>query len=256
MNLLQRRRFLQTLALGSSMAIPGWVLGKNLLWVPDDLPLTPQQVEGPFYPEKSIEQQLYNDTNLHQKIAGHEFAKGQMAIVEGVIKNRKGQPLANAVVEVWQACATGRYNHRLDGKNPSLLDNNFQFWGRTITGQDGHYAFTTIIPGKYPGRTARHIHFRVDADDYQRCTTQCYFSDFGEDNQRDGLYMRLNRKQREQVTVEFDKPVETQTPPPKKNERKTRVIGSANKTENRVAQTEPKIALPWKGTFDIVMGKR
>ncbi len=202
-----RRRFLQLLTGGISFAVPGWALAGNGLWRPDeDLPLTPAQTEGPFYPVPSIDQQLFNDTDLIQRIAGHEFAKGDRIVVRGTVKNCQGKPLANAVVEIWQACASGRYHHDRDANNRALLDNNFQFWGRAITGDDGTYSFKTIIPGKYPGRTARHIHFRIDAPERKRLITQCYFSDFGEDNARDGLYRSLQPKERELVTIQLDRP--------------------------------------------------
>ena len=160
------------------------------------------------------------------------MAKGQLVVFEGAIKDQKGNPLANSVVEVWQACASGRYNHERDNNNPSLLDNNFQFWGRVITGEDGRYSFKTIIPGKYPGRTARHIHYRVDHEGFRRTSTQCYFSDFGEDNMRDGIYRSLDKKDRELVTVEFDKPVQD------------------------AAQKADQTAKPWTGQFDVVLAKR
>lgn len=203
--LAERRNVLKYLGAAATLALPGWVLGENALWVPEDLPITPQQTEGPFYPETTIEQQLFNDTDLIRKLGSHEVAKGKPITVEGIIMDRKGKPLANSTVEVWQACASGRYNHSRDSNNPGLLDNNFQFWGRAVTGEDGRYSFNSIIPGKYPGRTGRHIHYRVDSEGFKRSTTQCYFSDFGEDNMRDGIYRSLNAKERKLVTVEFDK---------------------------------------------------
>lgn len=242
MHEFERRRFLLALSAGATLLVPGWVLGKNNLWIPEDLPLTPQQTEGPFYPETTIDQQLYNDTDLSRKLAGHELAKGQPAIVDGVIKNQKGKPIKDAVVEVWQACATGRYNHKRDAQNPSLLDNNFQFWGRSITGEDGKYTFTTIIPGKYPGRTARHIHYRVDAAGYRRCSTQCYFSEFGEDNMRDGIYTSLDREERNSVTVEFEKP--------------TGKKATQGKAKASRKGQEKIVVTPWRGAFDIVLGKK
>ncbi len=255
--LADRRNVLRTLGVAATLAFPGWVMGKSSLWVPEDLPVTPQQTEGPFYPRKSIEQQLVNDTDLSRKLAGHEFAKGQQAVVEGVIRDRKGAPLKGSLVEIWQACATGRYNHSRDDDNSGLLDNNFQFWGRAITGEDGKYSFKTIIPGKYPGRTARHIHYRVDAEGFRRCSTQCYFSDFGEDNMRDGLYLDLNRKERELVTIEFDKPVETK----KAGEgAKPAATNSAPKSNENAKEATAEKALavrkPWSGQFDIVMAKK
>ncbi len=220
--LSNRRIFLQMLSGGIAVALPGWSLAKSGLWTPmdEELPLTPAQTEGPFYPETTIEKQLFNDTDLAQKIAGHEYAKGQGIVVTGVVKDRKGRPLAGSVVEAWQACAAGRYNHSQDKNTTALLDNNFQFWGRAITGEDGKYSFNTIVPGLYPGRMGRHIHFRIDTKEFKRLTTQCYFSEYGEDNAKDGVYKQLNQKDRDLVTVQVDKPA----------------------------------GKPWSGSFNIVVG--
>jgi protocatechuate 3,4-dioxygenase beta subunit len=92
-----------------------------------------------------------------------------------------------------------------------------------VTGDDGKYSFKTIIPGKYPGRMGRHIHYRIDSPNRKRLVTQCYFSDFGDDNAKDGIYRQLNDLQRRQVTVELDKPADA--------------------------------AQPWSGSFNIVMPK-
>ncbi len=225
-----RRFFLQWLAGGLTLTAPGWALANNGLWMPrgpslanqtlppqgsplvDDLPLTPTQTAGPFYPETPIDQQLFGDTDLLQKLPGHEFAKGQSVNVKGNVKNRQGKPIAGAIVEVWQACASGRYNHSADERNPSLLDNNFQFWGRAIAGENGDYEFLTIIPGKYPGRTGRHIHFRIVNPQKKELVTQCYFSEYAEDNARDGIYRQLDEKERKLVTLEIDKPSDSKQP--------------------------------------------
>ena len=224
-NPFERRFFLRTLAAGSTLALPGWTFGKNSLWLPEELPLTPTQTEGPFYPQPTIEQQLHNDSDLTRKLADHERAKGQVFVISGVVKNQSGSPLPGAIVEAWQACASGRYHHQRDQNNKRLLDNNFQFWGRVIADDQGRYAFKSIIPGKYPGRTARHIHFRVDGSGYLRLSTQCYFDEYGEDNARDGIYRSLTAKERRLVTVEVNKP------------------------------GRPDNKLPWTGKFDMVLAK-
>jgi protocatechuate 3,4-dioxygenase, beta subunit len=210
--LANRRLFMQMLSGGLAISLPGWSMAKGL-WVPEDkeLPMTPSQTDGPFYPETAIEKQLYNDSDLAQKIAGHEYAKGQVAVLSGTVTDRKGKPQAGAVVEAWQACAAGRYSHSKDN-NPALLDNNFQFWGRAITAEDGKYSFKTIIPGLYPGRMGRHIHFRIDTKEFKRLTTQCYFDQYGDDNAKDSIYARLSSKERELVTVKLEKPSDKEKP--------------------------------------------
>lgn len=205
---MHRRRFLGLLTAGAALTLPvGWVCAEDSkLWIPDDLPLTPSQTEGPFYPVPSIEQQLFNDTDLTRKLPEDELALGQLVHVNGVVMNQKGTPLKDAVVEIWQASSAGLYNHPDDSAEHPDLDQDFQFWGRFVTGAGGAYSFSTIIPGEYTGRTARHIHFRVDAPGYSRLTTQSYFSQYGDRNMKDGIYKRLNKQGREALTVEFENP--------------------------------------------------
>ncbi|MEM7456417.1 MAG: intradiol ring-cleavage dioxygenase [Planctomycetota bacterium] len=266
LSIIDRRKVLRVLAAGSTLAVPGWALGKNSLWMPqEELAVTPQQTEGPFYPDPTIEQQLFSDNDLSQKLGNHEYARGQQCMINGVIRNRRGEPVEGSVVEIWQACASGRYNHSRDNDNRMLLDNNFQFWGRVVTGEDGAYSFKTIIPGKYPGRTARHIHYRVDADGYRRCSTQCYFSDFGEDNMRDDIYTSLNRQAREQVTIEFDKPAgaeaggveESNTGQDAREREESRLHNDDDPRGRRQIEqgddqqrAEPVV---WTGNFDVIL---
>lgn len=203
---LERRRFLKILSAGVFLTLPvGWTQAEESnLWLPDDLPLTPRQVKGPFYPVPSIEQQIFNDTDLTRKLPDHALADGQIVDIEGIVRDRKGRTLANTVVEIWQASEDGLYNHPNDAAEDPELDANFQYWGRFITGEDGAYRFKTIVPGEYQGRSARHIHFRVASPGYRELITQSYFSMYGERNTKDALYRRLNKQARELLTVEFN----------------------------------------------------
>jgi len=107
--------------------------------------------------------------------------QGQRIIVAGRLLEDNGRPIAGALVEVWQANAAGRYNHRIDD-HPAPLDPNFTGAGRTVTDADGRYAFTTIRPGAYQWRNHEnawrpaHIHFSVFGRNFrQRLVTQMYF---------------------------------------------------------------------------------
>ncbi len=139
---------------------------------------TPEQVEGPFYPDK---RQSDTDMDLSQ-IKGHDHeATGEKILVHGRVTNIYGQPLANAKVDVWQANHYGRYSHRAD-ENPAPLDPDFQGWGIVHTDTDGRYRFKTIKPGAYPlsamggsGKRCRHIHFKVSHPEHVSLTTQMYF---------------------------------------------------------------------------------
>lgn len=80
-------------------------------------------------------------------------------------------PLPGAKVEIWQADASGSYHPPASGDADRLAAKDLGLRGYVVTGPDGAYAFTTIYPGSYPGRT-RHIHVRASADGYTPVVTQ------------------------------------------------------------------------------------
>jgi protocatechuate 3,4-dioxygenase, beta subunit len=129
--------------------------------------------------------------NDHDLTAQHEGEPiGQRIIVSGRVLDSDGRGVPNSLVEVWQANAAGRYNHRVDNW-PAPLDPNFTGGGRVVTDSTGRYEFTTIKPGAYPWGNHRnawrpaHIHFSVFGRSFtQRLVTQMYFPDdplFGQD---------------------------------------------------------------------------
>lgn len=107
--------------------------------------------------------------------------QGERITVQGRLLDSWGRPIANQLVEIWQANAAGRYVHQRD-QHPAPLDPNFTGFGRCITGPDGSYRFQTIKPGPYPWRNhlnawrPAHIHFSLFGTDFtQRLITQMYF---------------------------------------------------------------------------------
>ncbi len=158
---------------------------------------SPPQTEGPYYPVTSRDDV---DFDLTQVAGEGGTAEGEAIVVKGKIQNLDCQPVAGALVEIWQANTHGRYDHP-DDDSGIEFDPNFQYWARVTTGRDGTYSFRTIYPGLYPGRT-RHIHYRVSAPTYRTLTTQLYFA--GEPkNSQDGIYMALTVAQRRLVTTEL-----------------------------------------------------
>jgi protocatechuate 3,4-dioxygenase beta subunit len=117
--------------------------------------------------------------DLTRVVGAGEAALGDAIWVAGQVTERNCRPVAGARVEIWQACATGRYAHPRDG-NPAALDPHFGYFGYAITDTDGRYLFKTVKPGPYPagGSWVRpsHIHFRVDGPRLRRLTTQMYFA--------------------------------------------------------------------------------
>lgn len=135
---------------------------------------TPPQAEGPFFPVKD---QIDKDADMTQVIGRTEIADGEIVIINGTVVDKDQNPVANVVIDAWQACATGKYNHPAD-PNTAELDPNFQYWAKMITNEQGVFKLKTIIPGAYPATSTwtrpPHIHFRFDAWG-TRLTTQMYF---------------------------------------------------------------------------------
>ena len=107
--------------------------------------------------------------------------------------------MRNAVVEIWQCDNSGVYLHA-GSDNAGKRDNNFQGFGRFVTGSTGEYYFRTIKPVPYPGRTP-HIHFIVKQGDKRMLTTQLYVKGFAQ-NERDGIYRGM-KERAGLVTTEF-----------------------------------------------------
>ena len=108
-------------------------------------------------------------------------ALGERIIVAGTITDEDGRPVPHTMVEIWQANATGRYDHPADQHN-APLDPNFHGDGRVFTDEQGRYRFLTIRPGAYPWPNHRnawrpnHIHFSFFGSSFaQRLVTQMYF---------------------------------------------------------------------------------
>lgn len=128
---------------------------------------TPSQPAGPFYP---VVKPAAIDPDLVRVAGVGGEAAGTVTLIEGRVVAVDGRPVGDALVEIWQCDAFGRYHHPYDGGGS---DPRFQGYGVTRTGADGAYRFRTIRPVAYPGR-APHIHFSVAGPGFERLTTQMY----------------------------------------------------------------------------------
>ncbi|MCL4296956.1 MAG: intradiol ring-cleavage dioxygenase [Anaerolineae bacterium] len=139
--------------------------------------VTEYTILGPFYVEDAPELPAMAD------IAGN--TPGEPVLVSGRVTDPSGQPLAGALLDVWQASAEGFYDVQL----PSQTELNLR--GKFRTDAEGRYAFRTIKPsfypipgdgpvgqmlkaaGRHPYRPA-HIHFIVSAEGYAPVTTEIF----------------------------------------------------------------------------------
>ncbi len=199
--LLSRRQVLQKTSLATVSLTAGSLLAASGAQGVS-LKKTPSQTEGPFYPVKD---QLDKDADMTRIGDREERAKGERVMISGrVVHGISGEPLAGAVVEFWQACATGRYDHPGD-PNPAALDPYFQYWAQVQTDVNGHFDIQTIIPGAYPAAKdwirPPHIHVKVHQVGFPTLTTQLYFAGHPL-NKVDSILQSLSRVQQELVTVQ------------------------------------------------------
>ena len=142
---------------------------------------TPSQTIGPFFRIGS-------------------FAEGQNELldpsdpdairIEGVLLDGEGTPVADALVEIWQANRAGRYAHPEDDREEVPLEEGFDGFGRCPSDDDGRFEFVTVKPGPVPapggGMQAPHIEVSVFARGLlKRLATRIYVPDEREANEAD-----------------------------------------------------------------------
>ena len=140
------------------------------------LPQSLSEVTGPLFGHAEIK---LGENDLTRQHAGEPL--GERIVVSGRVLDENGRPVPQALVEIWQCNAAGRYRH-VNDQHDAPLDANFTGCGRALTGEDGSYRFVTIKPGAYPWRNhynawrPAHIHFSLFGQAFvQRLITQMYF---------------------------------------------------------------------------------
>jgi protocatechuate 3,4-dioxygenase, alpha subunit len=133
---------------------------------------TPSQTIGPFF-HRALLHQGWNDLSARG-------AAGERVVIEGRVLDGDGAAVSDAMIEIWQANAAGRYDHPDDRREEKPLDGNFHGFGRAATAFDGSFSFRTIKPGPVPGSGNRmqapHINVSVFARGLlKRLVTRIYF---------------------------------------------------------------------------------
>lgn len=186
-----RRLFLKKVAFGAALFTTPGLFAEELI-------RTPRQTEGPFYPDKLP---LDTDNDLLVINDGITPAVGEITHLSGRVMDIKGNPVANAAVEIWQVDNKGSYIHSR-GDNAGMRDRAFQGFGRFVTNRKGEYYFRTIKPVPYPGRTP-HIHVAVNKGGKRMLTTQIYIKG-DKRNAKDFIYNSVrDKKVRDLITVDF-----------------------------------------------------
>jgi protocatechuate 3,4-dioxygenase beta subunit len=146
------------LAAGGGMLLPRLSLAEGLA-----LPLTPvcadgdeptpRQTEGPYFTPNSPQRADFVVDGIN----------GERISLTGFALDRQCRPIPHALLDLWHADDAGEYDNQ-----------GYRLRGHQFTDAQGRFAFATIVPGLYPGRT-RHFHVKVQAPDGDILTTQLYF---------------------------------------------------------------------------------
>ncbi len=110
---------------------------------PATLGLTASQTVGPFFAPAILREDARRNVLTQAETVGERIR------IEGSVFDGDHQPVNDALIEIWQANAHGRYNHPAD-QGTATLDPTFLGFGRSGTDETGSYWFETIKPGSVP----------------------------------------------------------------------------------------------------------
>ncbi len=169
---------------------------------------TASQTAGPYVHIGLIPHQAGFDifqNNFGNVVAG-AATKGERIVIEGRVFDGTGTPVRDALIEIWQANADGRYNHPAD-RQKKALDPDFRGWGRT--GADfktGIYTFETVKPGAVIGRHTRMMAPHINVWIVSRginigLHTRMYFSDEVDANAADPVLNLIEQEERRQTLI-------------------------------------------------------
>jgi protocatechuate 3,4-dioxygenase, alpha subunit len=132
---------------------------------------TPSQTVGPFFKPALIASR--QESLITPK------SRGERVTIEGHVLDGDAKPVSDAMIELWQANADGRYDHP-DDSQEKLVDPEFHGFGRAATDERGRFRFYTIKPGSVPGcgstLQAPHINVSIFARGLlKRLVTRIYF---------------------------------------------------------------------------------
>jgi len=173
---------------------------------PNKLHETPSQTAGPYVhiglAPRAAGFEIYKN-DLGDDIAGPN-AKGTRIRVQGLVIDGTGSPVKDAVLEVWQANASGVYVHP---DHPGKTETGFRGWGRALTDFDtGEWGFDTIKPGPVVGRAgqmmAPHINLWIVARGINiGLNTRLYFADEVAANATDPALNLINEPPRRETLI-------------------------------------------------------
>lgn len=161
---------------------------------------TPSQTVGPFFAYGlSPEQYNYPFKSIAGGTLTNDDTEGTRIRVTGQVLDGAVDPVPDALIEIWQANAHGRYNHPADDRKDNLLDPEFKGFGRVGTGTraDNAFVFDTVKPGSVDGRQAPHLNVCVLMRGLLlHAYTRIYFADEAEANAVDPVLQGVPEERR------------------------------------------------------------
>jgi protocatechuate 3,4-dioxygenase, alpha subunit len=137
--------------------------------------LTSSQTVGPFFAPALLRE------DARRNVLTRPDTVGERIRIEGRVLDGDRVPVPDALIEIWQANAQGRYNHAAD-QGAAQLDSSFLGFGRSGTAEDGSYWFETVKPGLVPFDSERMQAPHICATVFSRgllnhLVTRLYFED-------------------------------------------------------------------------------
>lgn len=159
--------------------------------------LTPSQTIGPFFHFALLDEELSKLV-----VPDHPSA----IRIGGAIYDGAGEAVSDAMVEIWQANAAGRYAHPEDTREEAPLEEGFTGFGRCATDAGGRFSFVTVKPGPVPapegGLQAPHINVAIFARGLlKQLVTRIYFPDEEDANAADPVLSRVENPEQRSTLI-------------------------------------------------------
>ncbi len=169
---------------------------------------TASQTAGPYVHIGLVPQQAGFDIfeNNFSSVLVTPETGGERIVIEGRVFDGTGTPVRDALIEIWQANAEGKYNHRADTQ-AKPVDPTFRGWGRAGSDfETGVYRFETIKPGAVPGRHATamapHVNVWIVARGINiGLNTRMYFEDETAANKTDPVLNLIEQEERRKTLI-------------------------------------------------------
>lgn len=169
---------------------------------------TPSQTVGPYFAFGLVAPQYgYPHTGIASDRLADDGVPGEAIRIEGRVLDGNGAPVDDAMIEIWQADAEGRYAHPAD---PRGSNSGFRGFGRVGTGADpeSRFVFHTIKPGRVDGVQAPHITVVVFMRGMlSHAFTRIYFSDEAPANATDPVLASVPETRRHTLIAARDEAV-------------------------------------------------